>query len=784
VKQLTSEVATTRQLSIAPLCRSVCSPAQYNHLHLRNIADMASAPDGVPPDLSFRKRATAARRTRPRRLSTSPDDKEASAPSGLKSASAHSPLESSRSVLSGRRRPRPRRRSDDDDGGDGLRRVTALARRRVAQPAELPGYDDDVKLEDKEPLSELVAADYSAEGLARLARATSSAHTRIGSSHDDVVMHDVSSLPPASVFTPASASATAHVRNSGILTRDLSHMERVLGARAGSHEDPMHHEAQRTTTGPGIAARTYISLDPSKPLTPIVLEGNAALDASTELRLRRHDSGDVDFAVNDDSDGSAGSAWEVEQLRRAGLDMRTSAGAVSLASSRALAIIEEEGEFRGGRGEIGPSVVDTCVENVKARVSVGKEKAERLREEAAAMDAAQGRGETEMHAVKAAARDAASRCLFYGSLAEFVDDVTEMLKETMEDTIASVNADIDRLREFAKRRFSTVDEFGRFCRQMDVSSNDDGYETPVVGANNEVMHATMNGTEDDETNADPLSHVSTEFKSLQLIAGRFAEWRSKYSKDYGAAYGDLLVGKLCGSVALASGLSRNLNWLTSLPPGAAGAALIKSRSVPSTALRIAASWEPQSHRSSVEHGEAARLILENLAAHDEETQAAKKSLCQAALSVLNWKVESINSITRIGPKECKWTTRAFTKCARCATIFAILVRASLSDVKEVEDEIENVVVCKMFGSIAARSDQSDHGRDDLLFAIENGCLDPDDINAIMPSVPFDLKEVPSRHHNGWAPARQALKRMRQQATIQADSKSLQRINAALQRIGA
>jgi hypothetical protein len=473
-----------------------------------------------------------------------------------------------------------------------------------------------------------------------------------------------------------------------------------------------------------------------------------------------------DAGVESD-DGSAGSAWELEQLRRAGQGPSATADVVGgAATSRARAVVDEEGRLRGGRGEVGQSVAETCADNAAARVGAARDRVSRLRAEVEAVDAAQRRGVTEVSAVNAAAREAAARRDYYRDLLQYSSDVTEMLAETAASTCKRVNDEVDRLGALALARASAVDEFGR-ARRVQLDLERDGYDTPSGGLTSgwAPREGGGDGVEGAEcgTDDDPLAGVADEFKSVPAIVARFVEWKTQFPSDYVSAYGDLLLGQLCGAVALAARLPDGLGWLGAVPKAALGAAVIKSRASPWTALNLAATWEPQSVRSSASHAASIQRVCDSLIDHAAELTAARDSFGRAAVDTLRWKTDALNSPSSAACGEA-WLARAAVKCARGTA----LVAHACGEASATFDELESAVLNDLMGVHVCRyvkRGPSD-GTEFLLWAVEDGCSGAD-----RPGSQF-----PRAAHAGWAPVRGLLLRARGQVDEH-------RLQSALRRAG-
>jgi hypothetical protein len=147
----------------------------------------------------------------------------------------------------------------------------------------------------------------------------------------------------------------------------------------------------------------------------------------------------------------------------------------------------------------------------------------------------------------------------------------------------------------------------------------------------------------------------------ELYCGALRRIDESHSKEYNTAFVEHLLRKLCGVVALASCLPRDLTWASNLLDAARGSSLIKSRSALFAALRFAALWDPQSHRSSLDHGNTARCLLLGFVGPKAERWAARESLHQAASRVLEWKDDCINSVNGSSARERAWVARAATK---------------------------------------------------------------------------------------------------------------------------
>lgn len=417
------------------------------------------------------------------------------------------------------------------------------------------------------------------------------------------------------------------------------------------------------------------------------------------------------FAPLQEGDSSGGSEWERELLKRAGLGNDTGFD-THMASSRARTVIEEEGGYRGSRGEVGTSVAETCYENVAARENAAKERVLRLQADLDAIDVAESRGATEFSVVERDERLAKTRSVYYSDLLQYLRDIAEMLSESSEEAVQNLNTEMEDLRRLSIERTSLLDEFGRAKRSTLLLDGNGDETLPNAARNTSFRRRTSEsgGMELSDLEASapesleveslgPLADVADQFKSIPCIVGRFTEWQTQFPLDYEAAYGDISLGKLCGAVALASGASADTAWLDLLPEGAVGPAIIKSRAAPWAALQVAGRWEPLCSSSSEYFAECIRNICSGLKSHRAEFRLACGSFHRALLDVLKWRVNSIKEaqVSSQAPADMIRVCRAAGECARGAsTVASALGEAgfSMSAVEAcVSSELLTKVIC-------------------------------------------------------------------------------------------
>lgn len=629
-----------------------------------------------------------------------------------------------------------------------------------------------------------VPRDYSAAGLARLA-----AETLRGA--------PVAALQPQKSLDGDSRTMHADhgvtdVHPGGIAGEKIP-TQRVLSARASTQSKIVAPPAPNGTPASGgrsFSGAGYIALSTDNDALMETLEGATIVDSPGRNGL---DATGVRLGIGaDDSDDSAGSAWEEEQLRRAGHGpterRRAAAGA---ASDRALAIVEEEGLLRGGRGEVGMSLTETCADNLTARVDASKERLSKLESELEAVTNAQRRGATEMEVAQKCARQALSRREYYRELSSYLTNLHEMLEETGGDTAKFVNVEVERLAALARVRTTAVDEFGR-ARRAAFDFERDGYESPPVETSSELadkLSARETGNDGDgdvemgneavvgslrsyEQN-DPLLAVADEFKSIPALTARFIEWKAQYPADYDVAYGDLSLGKMSGALALATRLAGQTDWLDVLPTRAKAAAALKSRATTWVSLALAADWEPQSMASTAMHARSMSRLRSCLEDRPSELLIARVAFLRSALDVLRWKVESLSSAAAsLVENERAWAARAAVKCARTTGTLAFAIGTNPKDSKDLENLVVHSLFCDLILPFAQEQPPSAAAKF-LLFSVEDGCFTPR--KSGKSSFAF-----PSPEHPRWGSIRGALA-----SAVGNDPKASnsQRYKCALERIG-
>jgi hypothetical protein len=680
--------------------------------------------------------------------------------------------------------------SNDSDASEpgNDRAVTSVAQEEPTRPTHLWGGE-----------ANDAPRDYSAAGIARLAEQTRLAEPEVAPRKREPVER-------AGNAERVSRATLSGQQNSGVRLHELSQMERVLSARGGMfsrRETPSVADTAPSFDGrPSSDAAAYVPLRRQDGFLAEDVIGTAIIDPENASVWPKVATGVEGSGAIGSGDDSAGSAWEQEQLRRAGLGPSERRGVDSSAATvRARAIAEEESLMRGGRGEVGLSVTETCADNLAARVGAAKDRLSKLESELEAIIVAQSHGASEIVTVKKSAREALLRRDYYAEFLQYLTDLNDMLAVTEVDTVKCVNAEVQKLAALARVRTTEVDEFGR-ARRVAFDFRRDGYDSPpsfetLRSAAEYAPVYSLDGIDgnvviDDASRADelrlsearhPLSAVSDEFKSLPTVLSRFLEWKAQYPSDYKAAYGDLTLAKTCGALALATGLSKSTDWLDQIPPQAKCAAAIKSRAASWVALRIAATWEPQSDASTRIHALAVRKIVSCLADHPNELLAARMSFLRSALDVLLWKTNAlVSSFQLSSEREREWIVRAAVKCSRSAGKLACAVGRPQQDLAELEDVVVRSLFCglilpyvqDLMRSTSAVDDSSFRVAELLLFAVEDGCIEePASRSGSDASVLF-----PSQSHAGWAPIRRALR-----DAIGSQETRRRELKAALARIG-
>jgi hypothetical protein len=636
--------------------------------------------------------------------------------------------------------------ADDSSGGPilwGEKVVEASGQRsRIAQAPAVPGYED-ASTNNAESIKG--SGDYSAEGLAKLTRDTEQVWKR--------------SLNVGDEATGAETLPTVELR-------EMSRLERVLDARANiptCKQLPIPRSVE------------YIPLSSQKTIIPPTTNGHREEVVDVALENQKNE---VEEELG--SDGSVGSAWEMEQLKRAGHGSSFLNASSFALRSRARAFVDEESEMMGRRGEVGLSLAETALDSIAARVNVYGEKVDRLRGQIEALENSRKRGMAEMEIVVHAEEEAVGREKYYTALLQFIEDVCDMLRGTASSTLSKINKDSEYFQTLIDKRLCDTDEFGRL-KLIEISTDTDGYESPQEIGNADDSSRLSRMAEGVDVyrhggqrvrdvadriyaeNDDPLSDVAEEFKSLSSISDRFVDWKARYPSDYDAAFGDLSLGKIAGTLGLVSQRCCDLRWITTLPKAATGPALVKARVAPRVALEVSACWEPQSYQSSRAYSAVISSIMDNLSGYESEASKAASSILDSAVRVLSSKVDVVRRIASRGNSDVLWSGRAAVKCARGTGLLlrSLLGRSDLS-------QVANVVVCELFGEFVCNAlkelSKSGPTGDDFIkfsvFAIEQGCTRVEDGNALSmsPSIEF-----PDRMHHGWAPLRDELMRARELA---------------------
>lgn len=361
---------------------------------------------------------------------------------------------------------------------------------------------------------------------------------------------------------------------------------------------------QRVTADDIVNAMEIDTLSEPVP-TPVTQaapdEGFIALDRErTEAQLgavyNMDELQNADPMLIDDAQSGA-DEWEKEQLRRAGLPIKPQD---DLPNAMARSIIEEEDLNLGARGEVGLSVVDTCLEGVEEALRTTQSHIDQCESK---LNAVRNSGcDAAFDAHDKAVEKADTREKFYTTLAQFATDVSDMLADRRARITARFDARKERLRGEAddvERELTTeTDDFGR---ARDVATVLRKYYGDDAG---DDEAPDDDGATEDEVFAD----VEREFRSIGRLSDVFRDWRSRFPDDYEQAFGDKSVGKICGAVAMCDG--ERLEWLCDVPTKARMFALEASRLCELVELRIKARWRPASRTSTREHYKIVREVAE------------------------------------------------------------------------------------------------------------------------------------------------------------------------------
>lgn len=554
----------------------------------------------------------------------------------------------------------------------------------------------------------------------------------------------------------------------------------------------------------------------------------------SEYRSSMEIADDGDSVLPDidvDSDDSAGSAWEREQLRRAGHGANSMKSMSKNATvSRLQSIWDEEARGMGGRGEMGSSVALTCLAALNAAAESTKRQILKVTGNVEAVENSLSRGDREQDDISSLMDDAKCRFDFYGELLQFLKDVTDMLLATSDSTVDSVNSEMDRLVRLARERSNGVDEYGR-VRRSTWDECGDGFQSPptvsegldgrseLVALGEAKAPGSFENAEDvvlspsarefshvgDKANFEvrdsavddpsilisrdlqnfPSREVEEQYKSISGVIDKFSRWRELFPSDYKAAFGDLLLGKLCGAVALARQLSKQTNWLMQLPSSARGAAVMKSRVVSWTAIRIAAEWEPRSKVSSESFGTMIGDVLRSLSEHRVERELAVATYGRVVEDVVEWKLAEF-SVMMSGAHDREWVCNAAIKFANgIGRIATTLMQFEMDSCCKVED----AVVSKLLGGVlswkamALCDDNFVESKKNIelsTLVVELGCC-ADENGA---SDHQALVEFPRRSNQLWGPVQAALRNAQKIATERGLEHLQKRIRACLRRVGA
>jgi hypothetical protein len=669
--------------------------------------------------------------------------------------------------------------SEDDEEGvsiglqtaqTGRGRHDSFRRAVIGQAPAVPGYEP----RDADDAVEATGGNnYSAEGLANLARDTAHLWEQGTADGLDLADGEVLECVPGSDRIP-----DVYMADEG---RELSQLEHVLEARSNVFD-------QRRGTA------TYIPNAPGKFGAFAADDKSDAPVGTPALDRYNHVEGDPD------SDESGGLAWETELLRRAGHGTPSADASQEAQRARARTLLEEESRVMGGRGEIGLSVADTSVANVDARTAALAENLKKIQGQVEAVENAKKRGDVEMDAVANVDKEAVGRKDFYDNLVQFLEDVVDMLRSTASDSFAKLSLETEILHGLIEERLSDVDEFGRL-RLVNVSTDSDGYESPTLsGSGNERLRlvasaqgytvcAVANGDLPSAVPGDikdPFHDVVDEFKSLSSISKRFMDWKARYELDYEAAFGDLSLAKIAGSVALVSRQCSDFSWTSILPDAVVGLALVRARVAARMAMEIGAFWDPQSHKLSRAYATNTSFILTRLSDHEVELKLAVSTFHTSVLTAMRWKVRTLQQVAMRGGSDAVWSGRAAVKCARGTAIFMHSFPGG-SDLNDVETivvhELLGGLVCGALKELRQCDTSGKLFLDFAIFAIEQSCMQDFDEGDSKAGANL---EFPDRAHEGWSPLREELYLARELVKDKAVAFEPfgDRLQVCMQRVGA
>lgn len=684
--------------------------------------------EGLEKGLSFRRRAGRGRNRAKRRAVDSASEND-DPPSATGRAESEYPVEKREErLLPSSRRQRFAENSTSEDSGPGAvgsgaadkplvverdedEGLSGISRRPTQSRMEVRVGENDAAVEGDASFSATAGRDYSAAGLEQLATRTRLAAE--GKGHDRM-----ESWMRAVVGVHDDESDDVEMEEVGRRSKAAADFSKGDDALAGRNPLGLATEGGRVEDHCGVELSASYQ-QPGAAFLPLKAGRNSSYAMEEAVRTERV-LGTLDgVELAGDAASSDCSDWELEQLRRAGIGSRTGFEG-NAAASRVRTIVDEEAQSRGGRGEVGASVAETCFENVAARVGAVEERVSRLVADLEAVDEASKRGARELSAVEKEERHAKARSDYYEGFFQYISDITEMLSETSDENVEMLNSQMENLRLLARNRTSLVDEFGR-SKRSSLQVEGDGYETPPSESRNVLQEPNepFNGDLEmanvgDRSNitgepglrgagvhgagvVNVLSDVTDEFKSIPSILARFTEWRTQFPSDYAEAFGDLSLGKLCGAVALASGVSCSVDWMDSLPEEASGPAIIKSRAAQWAVLDLAGTWEPLSDSSSEHNSRRIRAISSGLVSHPAELKLACESFQHAFFDTLDWRVNSIKhaQVANRTTPGVLWVCRAAAKCA-CG---AVLVASALHLVGVGMRKVEKCILNDLFACL-------------------------------------------------------------------------------------
>lgn len=511
-------------------------------------------------------------------------------------------------------------------------RVRASRINGISQAPTLADYEDTGEYAEVEQREK--APDYSETGLFRLAQRFAGTEPCV----TDVVEEPTPEAeidPPSkrgkdpktgSNFVDRAQPATRADLSADIDAR-VSRLDEILASRSRMGDHPREYGAGRSSGTEFVSSQMEID--------------DAVLLPSAEVKL-----GDME----DSGGGTEDETWVQEQLKRAG-QIDTAALRKAEDERFARRILDAETSSHSSTARDIRGLRDSLLEELASYSEAQKARYHQQLIEVGAIDNARGRGVEEEASAEQAHREASERESVYMRIKEELSAISEAL-ESLGGARHRAEEHFRTLSKTYEERWCKVDEFGRYSRPTMSPDSDEEIAESLDKQN--------------MSKADAISTFGRESLprnvSVASVMQIFAHWQAQYPKDYVAAFGDLLLGKMAGAVGVFEFSVRDSAWLEGLPKDAQPCAAIQSRYPERLAIAVLAQWNPRSRTSTMELRSVCTLVVQALSTVPVEQRKAARMLGFAFYERCALEIEAMIGALSSGDLQWEDLLRSIMKC--------------------------------------------------------------------------------------------------------------------------